>query len=87
VLIRNCSGLSLWGSDTWECQKRIWHYVVGRQGYDQTTQRPAVLALGPAGENLSRMACLIHDAGSAAGQGGFGAVFGSNHLKAIIVIG
>lgn len=98
VTIRNCTGLSLWGTDTWECQKSIWHYVAGRESYGdwmepdgkeggQTTQRPAVLAIGPAGENLSRMACLIHDASSAAGQGGFGAVFGSKHLKAISVIG
>jgi len=98
VTIRNCSGLSMWGTDTWECQKAIWRYVAGRESYGdwmepdgkdggQTTQRPAVLAIGPAGENLSRIACLIHDAGSAAGQGGFGAVFGSKRLKAISVIG
>jgi len=98
VTIRNCTGQSLWGTDTWECQKRIWRYVAGRESYGdwmepdgkdggQTTQRPAVLAIGPAGENLSRIACLIHDASSAAGQGGFGAVFGSKHLKAISVIG
>jgi aldehyde:ferredoxin oxidoreductase len=33
------------------------------------------------------LACLIHDASNAAGQGGFGAVFGSKNLKAISVIG
>ena len=98
VTIRNCSGLSLWGTDTWECQKTIWAYVAGKQKYGdwmapagtdggQTTQRPAVLAIGPAGENLSRMACLIHDASNGAGQGGFGAVWGSKRLKAISVIG
>ena len=91
VTVRNCSKLSLWGPDTWECQKKIWEYVAGNQMYGdwmepagkdggQTTQRPAVLAIGPAGENLSRMACLIHDASSGAGQGGFGAVLGSNRL-------
>jgi len=46
-----------------------------------------VVAIGPAGENQSRLACLIHDASNAAGQGGFGAVFGSKNLKAISVIG
>jgi aldehyde:ferredoxin oxidoreductase len=45
------------------------------------------LAIGPAGENLSRVACLVHDASNAAGQGGFGAVFGSKNLKAVSVIG
>jgi aldehyde:ferredoxin oxidoreductase len=95
VEIRDCAPLSLWGTDTWECQRRIWSDVVGDQSYggwfapsgQGTTQRPAVLAIGPAGENLSRVACLVHDASNAAGQGGFGAVFGSKNLKAISVIG
>ncbi len=97
VKIRECSDLDLWGTDTWECQKTIWKDVAGTGVYgdwikinekgDMTTQRPAVLAIGPAGENLSRMACLIHDAGNGAGQGGFGAVFGKKGLKAISVIG
>jgi aldehyde:ferredoxin oxidoreductase len=98
VNIRACSALSLWGTDTWECQKRIWKYVGRNQSYGdwmepagkdlgQTTQRPAVLAIGPAGENLSKMACLIHDASNGSGQGGFGAVWGSKRLKAISVIG
>jgi aldehyde:ferredoxin oxidoreductase len=98
VQIRDCAELSLWGTDTWECQQTIWNHVVGDgahgdwfgpRGQDGglTTQRPAVLTIGPAGENLSRVACLIHDASNAAGQGGFGAVFGSKNLKAISVIG
>jgi aldehyde:ferredoxin oxidoreductase len=98
VQIRDCAELSLWGTDTWECQQSIWNHVVGEQSYGNwfdprgqngalTTQRPAVLAIGPAGENLSRMACLIHDASNAVGQGGFGAVFGSKNLKAISVLG
>jgi aldehyde:ferredoxin oxidoreductase len=98
VKIQSCSELSLWGTDTWECQKRIWNNIAGKEVYGdwltiskeesgQTTQRPAVLAIGPAGENLSRMACLIHDAGNGSGQGGFGAIWGSKQLKAISVIG
>jgi aldehyde:ferredoxin oxidoreductase len=98
VRIRDCAPLSLWGMDTWECQQSIWSDVAGDGSYGDwfeprgkggglTTQRPAVLVIGPAGENLSRMACLIHDAGNAVGQGGFGAVFGSKNLKAISVIG
>jgi aldehyde:ferredoxin oxidoreductase len=99
VHIRDCAELSLWGTDTWECQQRIWSHVGGEEGYGDwreldtgkgsalTTQRPAVLATGPAGENLSRVACLIHDASNASGQGGFGAVFGSKNLKAVSVIG
>ncbi len=97
VRIRECRDLELWGTDTWECQKRIWKQIAGSGVYgdwikinekgSMTTQRPAVVAIGPAGENLSRMACLIHDAGNGAGQGGFGAVFGKKGLKAISVIG
>ena len=46
-----------------------------------------MLAIGPGGENLSRLGALIHDAGNASGQGGFGGVWGSKRLKAISVIG
>jgi aldehyde:ferredoxin oxidoreductase len=53
----------------------------------RTTQRPAVLTIGPAGENLGRTACLIHDASNSSGQGGFGGVWGSKNLKAVSVIG
>jgi aldehyde:ferredoxin oxidoreductase len=85
----------LWGLDTWKTQEEIWREVSGR-GFSgwveldserRTTQRPAVLTIGPAGENLSRVACLIHDAGNASGQGGFGGIWGSKNLKAISVIG
>ena len=33
VQIRNCAELSLWGTDTWECQRRIWSEVTGGRGY------------------------------------------------------
>jgi aldehyde:ferredoxin oxidoreductase len=97
VSIRDCKDLSLWGTDTRTCQERIWGYVAGKREISdwwdadgrgaRTTQRPAVLTIGPAGENLSRIACLVHDAGHGSGQGGFGAVWGSKKLKAISVIG
>jgi aldehyde:ferredoxin oxidoreductase len=45
------------------------------------------LAIGPAGEHLSRIATIQTGTNSAAGQGGFGAVMGSKKLKAITVIG
>lgn len=89
----------LWGLDTWKSQEEIWREVTGRSGFadwlevdgaragGRTTQRPAVLTIGPVGENLSRLGALIHDAGNAVGQGGFGGVWGSKNLKAISVIG
>ena len=87
----------LWGLDAWKTQEFIWREVVGKgSGTDRpdpyfgsgpANQKPAVVAIGPAGENLSRIACLIHDAGCASGQGGFGGVWGSKNLKAISAIG
>ncbi len=97
VLIKEAG--RLWGMDTWKTQQTIWSEVMAGGDYHdwmklgpednavRTTQKPAVLAIGPAGENLSRMACLIHDASNAAGQGGFGAVWGAKNLKAVSVIG
>ncbi len=97
VKIKDATGY--WGMDTYETQQEIWDEVnngedygnwnqvgTGRDG-GSSTQRPAVVAIGQAGENLSRIACLVHDAGNGAGQGGFGGVFGSKNLKAISVIG
>ena len=88
----------IWGLDTTEAQEEIWRRVEGSlegewnalgSGRDggRTTQRPAVLTMGHAGETMSRMASLLHDSGNGAGQGAFGAVFGSKNLKAVSVIG
>ena len=98
VTIRDCSDLSLWGKDAWESQEIICDYIAGSGSYAtwvspdsasdaRSTQRPAVLTIGPAGENLSRMAVLQHGASNTSGQGGFGAVWGSKKLKAISVMG
>ncbi len=46
-----------------------------------------VLAIGQSGERLSRIAAIITETNSAAGQGGYGAVMGSKNLKAIAVQG
>jgi aldehyde:ferredoxin oxidoreductase len=87
---------SLWGLDTWETQEAIWRELGSTVRYGAewqdvgnhcTTQRPAIVTIGPAGENRSRIATLIHGGGSGAGQGGFGGVFGSKNLKAIAVLG
>ncbi|MHB1019733.1 MAG: aldehyde ferredoxin oxidoreductase N-terminal domain-containing protein [Coriobacteriia bacterium] len=92
VEIKSAEGI--WGLDTTESQEEIWRIVQGSIGDEwreigkgRTTQRPAVLTIGKAGETKSRAAALIHDAGNGAGQGGFGGVFGAKNLKAISVIG
>ncbi len=87
------SARDLWGKDTRDTQKEIWQRVTGREheeprpGASPGNQTPAVLCIGLAGERLSRIATVQHDGGSAAGQGGFGGVFGSKNLKAISVLG
>jgi aldehyde:ferredoxin oxidoreductase len=88
----------LWGLNTWETQEEIWRlqstsapvrYGAEWQklGSSYSTLRPSIVTIGPAGENKARVAALVHGAGSGAGQGGFGGVFGSKNLKAIAVIG
>jgi len=90
------SGDALWGLDAHETQKAIyeihgadgtWRSLGQSRDGGRTTQHPAVVTIGLAGENMTRIASLIHDGGSGAGQGGFGGVFGSKNLKAISVIG
>jgi len=85
----------LWGLDVIETQEEIARRVIPNFKFGEwallddnyTTQVPAMLCTGPAGENMVRFASLVHGAGSGAGQGGFGAVFGSKKLKAVSVIG
>ena len=48
---------------------------------------PRVAAIGPAGENLSKIACIGVDKHRQFGRGGAGAVMGSKNLKAIVADG
>ncbi|HNS18144.1 MAG TPA: aldehyde ferredoxin oxidoreductase family protein [Bacteroidales bacterium] len=48
---------------------------------------PRVAAIGQAGENLSKMACISVDKHRQYGRGGAGAVMGSKNLKAIVADG
>lgn len=50
-------------------------------------EKVRVTAIGPAGENLSKLAGVINDRGRAAGRSGVGAVLGSKNLKAVVVRG
>jgi aldehyde:ferredoxin oxidoreductase len=93
VAFRDASGL--WGLDTYETQEAIWRDFAGLSEYGEwiavgdayTTQRPAVLCIGQAGEHLARVATLQHQAACACGTNGFGGVWGSKGLKAISVVG
>ena len=70
---------SLWGKDTSETVDAI------REELDD--DRIEVACIGPAGENLCRMASIIGHKHRAAGKCGIGAVMGSKSLKAIAVRG
>jgi aldehyde:ferredoxin oxidoreductase len=67
----------VWGYGTFDTQQEL------RARYPEAS----VLAIGPAGENLSRMAMILNETASCAGQGGYGAVMGSKKLKAVVVRG
>jgi aldehyde:ferredoxin oxidoreductase len=68
----------LWGMKTFDCQRTIKN--------DLKDQNIRVACIGPAGENLSRMACIVNET-RAAGRKGLGAVMGSKNLKAIALRG
>jgi aldehyde:ferredoxin oxidoreductase len=70
---------NLWGKDAFESEDIIRDMLGDR--------RVRVATIGPAGENLVRLASIENDKGHIAGRGGFGAVMGSKKLKAIAVRG
>ena len=53
----------------------------------QNNNKRNVLCIGPAGENLSRIAAIMNDRERALARGGPGTVMGSKNLKAIVVEG
>jgi aldehyde:ferredoxin oxidoreductase len=67
----------LWGLRVSEVTKKL----------GQDKNRRNVLCIGPAGENLSRIAAIMNDGQRALARGGPGAVMGSKNLKAIVVEG
>jgi len=68
----------LWGLNTYQTQEMLWK-IHG--------SKTRILVIGKAGENRSRIACILTDTGDASGQGGFGGVMGAKNLKAIAVQG
>lgn len=76
VTIHNAE--KLWGIDTVDTQHLIKHML--------KEQNVRVACIGPAGENLSKMASIINER-RAFGRKGTGAVMGSKNLKAIAIRG
>jgi len=66
------------GEDTYSTQIRL------RKELDPMAK---IVCIGPAGENLSRLAVILSETGFASGKSGFGAIMGSKNLKAIAVRG
>ena len=72
------SAETIWGTKTFDCQQ-----IIKDELRDQNIR---VICIGPAGENLSNIACIINER-RAVGRKGLGAVMGSKNLKAIAVRG
>lgn len=70
---------NLWGRDAWQTED-----LIREETRDEMVR---VAAIGPAGENLVRMACITNDKHRQAGRTGMGAVMGSKNLKAIAARG
>jgi aldehyde:ferredoxin oxidoreductase len=66
------------GEDTYSTQTRL------RKELDPSAK---ILCIGPAGENLSRLAVIMSETSFVSGKSGFGAIMGSKNLKAIAVRG
>ncbi|MGI6737496.1 MAG: aldehyde ferredoxin oxidoreductase family protein [Anaerovoracaceae bacterium] len=68
----------LWGLSAHTAEKRL---------AEEYGLEFSILTIGPAGENLSNLACINCDYYRQAGRGGIGAVMGSKKIKAILVRG
>ena len=70
----------LWGKETFETDALL---------KEEVDSRASIATIGPAGERLARIACIISDGkhGRAAAKCGLGALMGSKNLKAIVVRG
>ncbi|HBV88554.1 MAG TPA: aldehyde ferredoxin oxidoreductase [Desulfosporosinus sp.] len=74
-----CDAAGIWGLDSYqtfdEIQKR------------ENNNKLSIATIGPAGEKMVTLACVVVDKHSFAGRTGIGAVFGSKNLKAVAVQG
>ncbi len=68
----------LWGKGTYEVEDTL------EREHGPDTK---VICIGPSGEKLSLISCLLTGKGDAAGRSGLGAVMGSKKLKAVVVRG
>ncbi|MEE4196127.1 MAG: aldehyde ferredoxin oxidoreductase family protein [Bacteroidales bacterium] len=74
-----CDATKFWGMGTDDFDKAFTDEL-GNRKYESCY-------IGPAGEKLVPMACIINTAARAAGRGGTGCIMGSKNLKAVAVKG
>ena len=67
-----------WGLDTNDLEDRV------KEKYGR---KAAVACIGPPGERMQLLSCVINDKGRAAGRSGLGAVMGSKRVKAVVAVG
>ena len=67
-----------WGLDTNDLEDRV------KEKYGK---KAGLASIGPTGERMQLLSCVINDKGRAAGRSGLGAVMGSKKLKAIVAVG
>ncbi len=81
----------LWGLDGKQTTQALTKEVRGlmqtRRPDFGLWKEPGILYIGPAGENLVRNAAVMQKWTHACGYGGYGAVMGSKHLKAVVAKG
>lgn len=68
----------LWGRDTYETEETL------KAELGETAE---IVCIGPSGEKLSLISCIVTRKGAVAGRSGLGAVMGSKKLKAVAVKG
>ena len=72
----------LWGKTTTETEQ----IIRADLGNGADSRKTRIAAIGPAGEHLVRMACVVNDSRTAS-RSGVGAVMGSKNLKAVAING
>ncbi|MBT8763571.1 aldehyde ferredoxin oxidoreductase family protein [Desulfohalobiaceae bacterium Ax17] len=74
----------LWGLDSYKTEDEAKaRFSLNKPGY----RNPGAVVIGPAGENLVRLAVIENDYWRSAGRTGVGAVMGAKKLKAIVFQG
>jgi len=68
----------LWGKDTVQTEDML---------KDEMGKGIRIACIGPSGEAMSLISCIVNDKGRVAGRAGLGAVMGSKKLKAVAVQG